>query len=107
MRATEYGRMKENPAFATFEHLLPKSKGGSGHAKNIVLSHGACNNARLRKRWPHDPVYGNGDKLPPEVCKPKLRLPYSEPRRGIKARPIVETMDVLRGARMLTKVGIE
>lgn len=58
LRQTESGRWKENQAFASFEHLIPKSHGGSNRASNIVLAHLACNNKRHIRRWPHDPVYG-------------------------------------------------
>ena len=55
-RITERGRIKHNPAFATFEHLVPKSKGGR-RGNNIVLAHGICNLRRPQKKWPHDPIY--------------------------------------------------
>ncbi len=57
-RLTPMGRLKENPAFASFEHLIPKSHGGLTGFKNIVLSHVACNGKRHLRRWPHDPIYG-------------------------------------------------
>lgn len=58
LRQTSMGRWKENPEFATFEHLLPRSHGGLNVMKNIVLAHAYCNGKRHIHCWPHDPVYG-------------------------------------------------
>jgi 5-methylcytosine-specific restriction endonuclease McrA len=105
-RVTVYGRTKENPSFASFEHLLPKSHGGLSGRINIVLAHVACNNARHRRRWPHDPVYGKqGAKLPDELRKPikRRRQGESEPRHRIKAKPIEHTRMVLRGGYLVEK----
>ena len=33
-------------AQATLEHIKPLSEGGSSHAENLAISHGACNNQR-------------------------------------------------------------
>jgi hypothetical protein len=79
-RVTAYGRTKDNPSFASFEHLLPKAKGGWNHPKNIVLAHASCNNARERRKWPHDPIYGKGEplQLPP---KP-INGPYAKKKRN-------------------------
>lgn len=60
MRRTPKGNLKDNPAYASFEHLTPKSKGGarSKRSTNIVLAHASCNNSRPKRRFPHDPIYG-------------------------------------------------
>lgn len=64
-RITERGNIKENPAYASFEHLLPKYRGGLNVRANIVLAHISCNNKRASKKWPHDPVYGvRGSPIP-------------------------------------------
>ena len=55
-----HGAPKHNPRYASFEHLIPKENGGIRGPSNIVLAHQWCNNKRLRKKWPHDPVYGQG-----------------------------------------------
>lgn len=47
----------DDPRYATREHLVPRSKGGTSKWPNIVLAHGWCNNRRESMRWPHDPVY--------------------------------------------------
>lgn len=52
------GKLKSNEAYATFEHLIPKSKNGSRGFDNIVLAHAACNHKRAKLKWAHDPVYG-------------------------------------------------
>lgn len=59
LKITIYGNFKENPLFASFEHLIPKSKGGTNLKGNFVLAHIDCNNKRERRKWPHDPIYGN------------------------------------------------
>lgn len=58
LRQTPLGRWKDNPLFASFEHLIPKSHGGGSGLRNIVLAHADCNGKREILRWPHDPVYG-------------------------------------------------
>lgn len=55
-----HGKPKHNKKYATFEHLIPKYRGGLNSINNLVLAHGDCNNRRARKKWPHDPVYGKG-----------------------------------------------
>ncbi len=66
------GRVKVNPGFATFEHLLPRANGGLRTIENVVLAHGACNHHRHKKKFPHDPVYGPNGVLPISVReKPK------------------------------------
>lgn len=54
-RTTINGRVKDNGSFATFEHLKPRHQGGGFNRANIRLAHGACNNKRDRRRYPHDP----------------------------------------------------
>lgn len=34
------------PADATLEHILPRSRGGTDHMSNLSISHAACNHAR-------------------------------------------------------------
>jgi hypothetical protein len=69
---TEHGNLKENPRFASIEHLLPKYRGGMNGAANCVAAHAHCNHKRASKRWPHDPVYGNLNRKQPA---PKAFLP--------------------------------
>lgn len=54
-RVTPGGRVKDNGAFATFEHLKPRHQGGGFNRANIVLAHGNCNNKRDRRRYENDP----------------------------------------------------
>lgn len=35
--------------FATFDHVLPRSDGGTAHISNLKLAHRKCNNARNSK----------------------------------------------------------
>lgn len=49
------GGWKANNSYATFEHIIPKSKGGK---KKDVLAHASCNRDRPQRRFAHDPVYG-------------------------------------------------
>lgn len=58
LRLTPAGRLKENPWFASFEHVKPKSMGGLNVLRNIVLAHAYCNQKRHIDCWPHDPIYG-------------------------------------------------
>lgn len=61
IRVSKLGNIKCNQAYATFEHVRPKSMGGDWWSKdNIVLAHASCNNKRHKRRWPHDPIYGRG-----------------------------------------------
>ena len=66
LRLTKFGNWKTNPAYASFEHLIPKSMGGDPNmGENIVAAHINCNTKRHKRRWPHDPIYGksrNHDK---------------------------------------------
>ena len=34
------------PEAATLEHIKPLSEGGNGHAENLAISHGVCNQQR-------------------------------------------------------------
>lgn len=45
-------RRSEN--FATFEHLTPRSQGGTNEESNLALSHSKCNQAR--KCEPREPL---------------------------------------------------
>ncbi len=38
-----------DPSYATIEHIIAKSKGGSDKGFNICLTHGRCNNVRKSK----------------------------------------------------------
>lgn len=40
-RATKVGRN-----FATFDHVIPRAKGGTAHYSNLKLAHRRCNSAR-------------------------------------------------------------
>lgn len=62
-RVTPNGRVKDNSGFATFEHLIPKSNGGTFDRKNIVLAHGGCNNKRARRKFPHDKWLNHDDLI--------------------------------------------
>lgn len=53
-----HGELRCNDAFATFEHVIPKSMGGTRRHPNLVLAHASCNRKRHKRRWPHDPIYG-------------------------------------------------
>lgn len=55
-----HGRPKDNPHYASFEHLIPKSHGGQKGPANVVMAHSHCNHKRALKKFPHDPVYGKG-----------------------------------------------
>lgn len=35
--------------FATFDHVVPRSEGGTAHVSNLKLAHRTCNNARNSK----------------------------------------------------------
>lgn len=71
---TKLGNLKENPRFATIEHLLPKYRGGLNGADNCVAAHAHCNHKRPQKKWPHDPVYG-GIRNRPELVRRKVPKP--------------------------------
>jgi 5-methylcytosine-specific restriction endonuclease McrA len=58
-RRTPTGNLKDNPLYASFEHVIPKGKGGRGLRNNIVLAHASCNHGRHKRRFAHDPIYGN------------------------------------------------
>jgi 5-methylcytosine-specific restriction endonuclease McrA len=58
LRITEAGNWKDNKRYASFEHLIPRSHGGKNATGNRVLAHAGCNNKRHRRKWPHDPIYG-------------------------------------------------
>lgn len=63
---SEAGAIKANKRFATFEHLIPKSEGGTSAKSNLVLAHAKCNNRRVYRNWSHDPFYcikENRDKV--------------------------------------------
>ena len=57
-RRTVFGKIKDNPRLATFEHVVPKQFGGVSATTNLVLAHAVCNRKRDVRKWPHDPVYG-------------------------------------------------
>lgn len=86
LRCTPMGRWKDNPSFASFEHLIPRSHGGHSARHNIVLAHIACNGKRHLKRWPHDPVYGG----------PTLRAMFEKAQAAKKATASV-CLDPLPG----------
>ena len=48
VRITSSGTAKENPAYATFEHVVAKAMEGALTADNIVLAHLRCNRRRSR-----------------------------------------------------------
>ncbi len=58
LKPKQSGGWKDNPAFASFEHLIPKSHGGMNGFQNRVLAHASCNNKRARRQFPHDPIFG-------------------------------------------------
>lgn len=66
---TAKGRLTHNQKYASIEHVIPKYMGGWNHPNNLVLAHADCNNGRARRRWPHDPIYGNG-VMPDVPLKP-------------------------------------
>lgn len=70
-RRTLTGKLKDNPLYASFEHLIPKSMGGfGGKKKNVVLAHANCNNKRAVRKFPHDPIYGEvAERLNAAVLK--------------------------------------
>jgi 5-methylcytosine-specific restriction endonuclease McrA len=37
---------------ATFDHLIPRSRGGRNNRGNLVLAHGDCNAGRGNTIWP-------------------------------------------------------
>lgn len=55
----ETGRLKQNPLFASFEHLVRKYDGGTSAKGNMVLAHARCNHKREKglppngKKWRH------------------------------------------------------
>jgi hypothetical protein len=79
LRCTEFGKWKDNPRFASFDHLIPKSKGGIKGRMNIVLAHSSCNWRRAKRQWEHDPIYGPNAKW--HYAKGK-RLPGPPPKRA-------------------------
>lgn len=38
---------------ASFDHLVPRSRGGGNALANLVLAHKACNTARGDQIWPY------------------------------------------------------
>ena len=58
VRITPHGKWKDNSSYASFEHLIPRSFGGLNTRNNKVLAHAACNNKRHKRKWSHDPIYG-------------------------------------------------
>jgi len=61
LRRSTKGELKHNPLYATFEHVVPKERGGKTRQDNIVLAHGSCNHHRKRRKFAHDPIYGEGE----------------------------------------------
>ncbi len=58
-KTTQTGKVKDAGDFASFEHLKPKSKGGTWRWKNIVLAHAVCNRMRHNPRFKNHPRYAH------------------------------------------------
>lgn len=54
VRITQFGNVKSNDAFASFEHLKRRRDGGHFTRDNIVLAHGGCNRKRDVRKFTHD-----------------------------------------------------
>lgn len=63
LRITWKGNVKHNSSFASFEHIIPKGMGGARNKQNTVLAHASCNRNRHRRKWSHDPIYGNKNSV--------------------------------------------
>jgi len=50
IHTTNRGRVKDNPNYATFEHLVRRRECGGGKPNNVVLAHASCNRKR-EKDW--------------------------------------------------------
>lgn len=74
------GKVKHNPRYASFEHLIPKSLGGLLGRVNKVLTHAQCNHDRAKKRWPHDPIYGKIKRDTSSTDNPQASANISFPR---------------------------
>lgn len=72
LRVTPTGKVKNNPRFASFEHLIERKNGGRSTKTNTVLAHASCNRDRHRRKWAHDPVYGAGTVAPTERQCPSI-----------------------------------
>jgi hypothetical protein len=59
VKITKFGNIKDNGMYASFEHIIPKSQGGK---TKDVLAHASCNRNREKRKWPHDPVFGKGNR---------------------------------------------
>lgn len=45
-------RQRMLPHEATFDHLVPRSRGGGNGRDNLVMAHGDCNAGRADTIWP-------------------------------------------------------
>lgn len=83
LRQTSLGRWKENPLFASFEHLIPRSHGGLNNRHNILLAHTDCNGKRHLRCWPHDPIYGV-QSVPVDTTNAVMRAAFEK----VKTAPV-------------------
>lgn len=59
---------RQRPDYATFEHVQPKSLGGSDSRSNIVLAHAKCNHARGNGEG-HETKFGYAGKMAREFAR--------------------------------------
>lgn len=49
LERNRYDKRGVSRQFATFDHVIPHSEGGTTHVSNLKLAHRGCNNARNSK----------------------------------------------------------
>lgn len=76
LRYTPTGKLKDNPAFSTFEHILPLSMLGPDNLTNKKLVHATCNRNRHKLKWEHDPIDWN--KVPKLHMLGQVKVYYWE-----------------------------
>lgn len=80
---------KNDPEFATAEHLIPRSKGGDG--STVVVAHKRCNSLR-----------GNKDPTPEEIAKMlavRARFERIATERGVRETEIEQPFSSTRPVR--------
>jgi hypothetical protein len=103
LKVTPSGKVKDNKAFATFEHLIPLEEGGVTGIVNRVLAHGSCNNNRKKRKWPHDPVYGEGIGRATETALNTVRS-VRDGDQDPTSPPIKQTIPVLGSCFTFAKI---
>lgn len=72
---------RARPTYPTFDHVMPKSQGGTGGLANGLLKHRACNEGR------GDTPPTGCDRIWQRVAHDRLASPEAERRWGISWPP--------------------